>query len=264
MTARVQDRVVIVSGAGSAGPGWGNGKAAATLYAREGAKVFAVDANADALAETHEIITGEGGDCASHVADVSEEPAVEALVAACIERFGRIDILHNNVGVFDKGGAETLSVERWDRLMAVNLRSMFLTTKHAIPHMVGQGGGAIVNISSVASQYWMGYANLSYSASKGAVNALTRQVALEYADRNIRCNAILPGSMDTPLTRAASKAVHGDEMVLIRQRSATMPLGRMGDGWDVAYAAVFLASDEAKFITGVELVIDGGATLVVA
>ena len=263
MVDRVKDKVVLLTGAGAAGPGWGNGKSSAVLYAREGAEVFAVDVNADAVEDTKAIIEGEGGVCATHIADVTDGAAVGGLVATCIERFERIDILHNNVGVFERGGPEDLSEEAWDRLMAINLKSMFLTCKEVIPHMLRRGGGAIVNISSIASRFWIGYPNLSYCASKGAVNAFTRQIAMQYAGQGIRCNAILPGSLDTSVTRTASREVYGDEEELIRRRAAANPMGRIGDGWDVAYAALYLASDESKYVTGAELTLDGGATLVV-
>jgi len=259
---RVQDKVALVVGAGSAGPGWGNGKAAAALYAREGARVFAVDRNPDAAEETVGIIRGEGGDGTAHAADITDEAAVRQAVDACIAAYGRIDILHNNVGIVEVGGAADIGVDDWDRVMAVNLRGMFLTCRFALPHMVEQGGGAIVNVSSIAGIRWTGIPYISYSTTKGAVLPFTRSIALEYAGRNIRANAILPGLLNTPMIREPLKDVYADGDIdeMVRVRDAQCPMGHMGDAWDVAYAALYLASDEAKYVTGTELVVDGGLT----
>jgi NAD(P)-dependent dehydrogenase (short-subunit alcohol dehydrogenase family) len=263
MAGRLADKVAIVTGAGSAGPGWGNGKASAVLYAREGARVFAVDVNPDAVAETCAIIAGEGGDCTAHVADVTDGAAVAALVAACLARYGRIDVLHNNVGIVAVGGPVELPEEQWDRLLDVNLKSMFLTCKHVLPVMETQGGGAIVNISSVAAIRYTGYPSVAYGASKGGVNQLTQQIAAQYAAKGIRANCVLPGLMNTPMIVEPLKHAYGEggyeEMV--RKRDALCPMGRMGTAWDVAYAALFLASDEAGYISGAELVVDGALSL---
>ncbi|HZS84229.1 MAG TPA: SDR family NAD(P)-dependent oxidoreductase [Stellaceae bacterium] len=262
MAGRVKDKVALVIGAGSAGPGWGNGKAAAVLYAREGARVMAVDRDPAAAEETRRIIEGEGGTCAVFAADVSRGGEVAAMAVACLERFGRIDILHNNVGIVEVGGPVETSEESWDRVIAVNQRSMFLTCKHVLPAMERQGGGAIVNISSVAAIRGLGVPYISYTASKAAVLGLTRSIALQYAPKQIRANAILPGLMDTPMIRRPLTAAYGgDEAKMIETRNRQCPMGHMGDAWDVAHAALFLASDEARYITGVELVVDGGLTL---
>jgi NAD(P)-dependent dehydrogenase (short-subunit alcohol dehydrogenase family) len=187
---------------------------------------------------------------------------VARLVAACLDRFGRIDILHNNVGIVEVGGPVETSEESWDRVVAVNQRSMFLTCKHVLPEMERQGAGAIVNISSVAAIRGAGVHYVAYAASKAAVLGLTRSVALQYAAKNIRANAILPGLMNTPMIREPLKAAYGgDEAKMIEIRDRQCPMGHMGDGWDVAYAALFLASDEARYVTGVELIVDGGLTL---
>jgi NAD(P)-dependent dehydrogenase (short-subunit alcohol dehydrogenase family) len=184
------------------------------------------------------------------------------MVERCLEIYGRVDILHNNVGIVDLGGCVEASEESWDRVMNVNLKSMFLTCKFVLPHMERQGKGVIVNISSVASSRWLGVPYVSYSASKGAVNQLTQSVALQYAAKNIRANAILPGFMHTPMVTKSLADFYAagdvEKMVEIRDRSC--PMGKMGDAWDVAHAALFLASDEAKYITGTELVVDGGLT----
>ena len=262
MGSRLENKVIFVTGAGSIGPGWGNGKAAAVQFAREGAKVFASDINAEAVEETAAVIRSEGGSVETIVCDAANGASVQAAVAACMATFGRIDVLHNNVGIIDPGGPEDLTEEQWDRLMAINVKSMYLTCRHILPIMTAQGGGSIINIGSIASTHSLGYSCISYSASKGAVNAFTRDIALNYGPKNIRCNTILPGLMNTPLIHMGNVTeVYGSTAEMVRQRDALIPLGKMGDGFDVAHAAVFLASDESKHITGIELVIDGGVTL---
>lgn len=262
MADRLKDKVVFFSGAGSIGPGWGNGKAAAVAMAREGAKIFALDLKEEAVEETASIIREEGGTVETAVCDVSKADQVKAAVKKCMDAFGRIDVLDNNVGIIDPGGPEDLSEEQWDRLMAVNVKSIYLTCRHILPIMADQGGGSIINISSIASTHSLGYSCISYSASKGAVNAFTRDIALNYGPKGIRCNSILPGLMNTPLIHKGNvTSVYGSTEAMVKARDALVPLGKMGDGWDVAYASVFLASDEAKHITGIELVVDGGITL---
>ena len=262
MGERLKDKVVFVTGAGSIGPGWGNGKAAAVAFAREGAKVFALDMNPNAVEETAGIIREEGGIVETAVCDVSNADQVEEAVAAAKDRFGRIDVLHNNVGIIDPGGPEDLSEAQWDRLMAINIKSLYLTCRNVLPIMATQGGGSIINISSIASTHSLGYSCISYSASKGAVNAFTRDIALNYGPKGIRCNAVLPGLMNTPLIHKGNvTGVYGSTEAMVAARDALVPLGKMGDAWDVAWASVFLASDEAKHITGIELVVDGGITL---
>ncbi len=262
MAGRLQDKVAIVTGAGSSGPGWGNGKATAVLFAREGAKVFCTDIDTPALAETLNLILGEGGEAAAQVADVANADHVAGIVQSCLERFGRVDVLHNNVGIVELGGPVEASEAGWDRVVDVNLKSMFLTCKHVLPIMVAQGGGAIVNISSIAGIRWTGVPYVSYSATKAAVLGFTRSVALEYAKRGIRANSILPGLMNTPMIVEPLKEAYGqgDVQKMVEVRDAQCPMGHMGDAWDVAYAALFLASDEAKYVTGTELVVDGGIT----
>lgn len=262
MGERLKDRVALVVGAGSVGPGWGNGKAAAVLFAREGARVFCVDINPAAAEETADIIAEEGGEATAHRADVSRGDEVAAAVARCLDVYGRIDVLDNNVGIVEIGGPVEASEASWDRVMEVNLKSMFLTCKHVLPIMEGQGKGAIVNIGSVAGSRWLGVPYISYHASKGAVVSFTRAVALEYAAKGIRANAILPGLMNTPMIIEPLKEVYagGDVEKMLEVRAAQCPMGRMGDAWDVARAALFLASDEAGYITATELVVDGGIT----
>jgi NAD(P)-dependent dehydrogenase (short-subunit alcohol dehydrogenase family) len=268
MAGRLAGKVAIVTGAGSVGPGWGNGKAVATLFAREGAKVLAVDLNAEAAKETKAIIDGEGGICEIAAADVSRSADVKALVESCVKRWGRIDVLHNNVGILDSGGPVEESEEVWDRTVQVNLKSMFLTCKYVLPQMLRQfeqegRGGVIVNIGSIAGMRYTGVPFIGYSTTKGAVVPFTRAIAMQYAAKGIRCNAVLPGLMNTPMVHKglANAYSGGDVEKMIAIRDAQCPTGKMGDAWDVAYASLFLASDEAKYITGVALPVDGGITL---
>lgn len=265
---RVANKVALVTGAGSIGPGWGNGKAAAVLYAREGARVFAVDFRAEAAEETASIIRDEGGEAIAHCADVTDEGAVEAMVAACVEAFGPIDILHNNVGGSGTGRAlGTITVDDWNATLARNLTSVMLTCRAVVPVMEQNGGGAIVNISSVASKRHLNVPSAVYSAAKGGVNEFTKNIALQYAGKGIRANCVLPGYIDTPFIR---REIGGRPNYEIKgyasaeeytaARDGIIPLGRMGTGWDVANAALFLASDDASYITAVTLLVDGGVT----
>ncbi|OAI53596.1 3-oxoacyl-ACP reductase [Planctomycetaceae bacterium SCGC AG-212-F19] len=260
VTTRLTDKVAIVFGAGSCGPGWGNGKATAVAFAREGAKVVAVDRHLPVAEETCGIIRGEGGTCVAMPADVTRSVEVAAVVQKCVATFGRIDILHNNVGIAEVGGPVEASEESWDRVIDVNVKSMFLTCKHVLPVMGAQRAGVIINISSIAGIRWLGVPYVAYAASKAAVNQLTVSIALQYADQGIRANAILPGLMNTPMIVEPFKQLYGSVEEMIRQRDAMCPMKKMGDAWDVANAAVFLASEEAKYITGVLLPVDGGLT----
>jgi len=260
MGKRLRDKVAIVTGAGSIGPGWGNGKAIAVLFAREGAKVFGVDLNLTAAEETKNLIAQEGGLCTVHQADVTNSGEVKAFIERCMEIHGRVDILLNNVGIVESGGPVEISEENWDRLIDINLKSMFLTCKYCLPIMENQGAGAIVNISSIGALRFLGYPCVSYNASKGAINQLTQNVAIQYAAKGIRANCVLPGLMNTPMIREPLKKFYsgGDIDKMIEIRNQQCPMKKMGDAWDVAYAALFLSSDEAKYITGANLVVDGG------
>ncbi len=263
MGNRLADKVALVTGAGSIGPGWGNGKATAALFAREGAAVFGIDINAEAVEETRSLVESEGGTMAAHTADVADAASVGDMVRACLDRFGRIDVLVNNVGIVSVGGPVEMEEAAWDHSMNVNLKSMFLTCKHVLPGMQERRRGAIVNIASIAGIRWTGVPYSAYYASKGGVLAFTRGVALQYARDGIRANSVLPGLMNTPMVHAGLTAAYGEEgdvENLVKVRDEQCPMGRMGDGWDVAYAALFLASEEAKYITGTELVVDGGIT----
>jgi NAD(P)-dependent dehydrogenase (short-subunit alcohol dehydrogenase family) len=262
MGIRLKNKVALVTGAGAVGPGWGNGKATSVLFAREGAKVFGVDINLTAAEETKSIIEQEGGACRVMKVDVSKSEEVKSMIDQCIKTYGRIDILHNNVGIVVLGGLEETSEETWDRVMAINLKSMFLTCKYTLPHMERQGGGVIMNISSVAAIRYTNIPYITYYATKAGILGLTQGIALQYAGKNIRANCILPGLMDTPLIREPLKDFYsgGDIEKMIEIRNKQCPTGKMGDAWDVAYAALFLASDEAKYITGTQLIVDGGLT----
>lgn len=258
----MEGKTVIVTGAGSAGEGWGNGKAAATLYAREGARVVAADRSLAAAEETCELIRSEGGVCEAIAADVTRREDVQAMVQAAMDHFGRIDVLHNNVGIAEVGGPVETSEDSWDRLVAVNQTSLFLTSKYVLPIMERQKKGAIVNISSVAALRWIGFPYVAYTATKAAMLAFTKNIAMQYAPSGIRANCILPGLMDTPMIREPLKKSYGGDVENMRnKRHAQCPMGHMGDAWDVAHAALFLASDAARYITGVDLIVDGGLTL---
>jgi len=258
MAGRLQDKVAMIAGAGTVAPGWSNGKATSVLFAREGAKVFAVDRNQAAAEETRDIIIGEGGVCTAHRADVTSEDEIAGMVQACLDTYGRIDILFNNVGLQHLGGPEDITAEDWDRLMTANVKSMFLTCKHVLPVMVRQGGGSIVNNSSLAAIRFA-YPSVAYAASKGAVNQLTQNIAVQYATKGVRVNAVMPGFMATPRITKRLQDVHGDAYEKeLQKRHEMVPMGYMGDGWDVAYAVLYLASDEAKYVTGIELTVDGG------
>jgi NAD(P)-dependent dehydrogenase (short-subunit alcohol dehydrogenase family) len=255
---KLQGRVAIVYGAGSVGEGWGNGKASAVAYARAGAKVACIDMNEVAAQATAAIISGEGGDAIAVKANVTDLDQVRAATDAVVKAFGRLDVLHNNVGITAAGGPVEASEESWDRVMSVNVKSMFFTCKCALPLMVDQGRGAIVNISSLAGIRWTGYNYSSYYASKAAVINFTRGVAIEYASRGIRANSILPGLMDTPHIYQQITTFYTSVEEMVQARHKLSPTGRMGTAWDVANAAVFLASDDAAYINGVELPVDGG------
>lgn len=258
--ARLKDRVALVFGAGSVGPGWGNGKASAVAYAREGAIVVCVDVNEAAARETAGLIAEEGGYAIALTCDVTAEAQVKVVVDAVHAAHGRIDILHNNVGTTKMGGPPDITVDDWRRQLDINVTGAFLACKHVIPIMLEQKKGVITNISSAAGLRYTGYPYASYYAAKGAVNQFTVGIALQYAREGIRCNAILPGLMDTPLIHTQISGQYADTDAMMAARHAASPTGRMGTGWDIANAAVFLASDEAAYINAVLLPVDGGLT----
>jgi NAD(P)-dependent dehydrogenase (short-subunit alcohol dehydrogenase family) len=256
---KLEDRVAIIVGGGQTpGETIGNGRATALLFAREGARVLVVDHRLESAEETLALVTDEGGQGSCFAADVTREADCEALVRACRERYGRIDILHNNVGK-SEGDAEASALDEasWQAIFDLNLKSMFLTCKHTLPVMREQGSGCIINISSIASL--CSFTGLAYKTSKAGINALTQLLAVENGKYGIRVNSILPGLMDTPMAierRARERNVSRE--VIRAERDQAVPLrGKMGTGWDVARAALFLASDDAGFVSGVNLPVDG-------
>jgi NAD(P)-dependent dehydrogenase (short-subunit alcohol dehydrogenase family) len=262
---RLAGKIAIVTGAGCVGPGWGNGRAAAVAFAREGARVFAVDIRQDAMEETvvrARASAAHGGEIRTHTCNALDSSDVKAMVEACVAAFGRVDVLVNNVGGSAKGGAVALSEDEWDRQMDFNLKSVFLGCKHVIPVMQQAGGGSIVNTASTSGLRWTGAAQVGYAASKAGIIQFSRVTAVEYAPMNIRVNTVVPGQMHTPMVEArlAGQRAGGNVDALLKSRVARIPLGFMGDGRDTANAALFLASDEARFITGTEIVVDGGMT----
>jgi NAD(P)-dependent dehydrogenase (short-subunit alcohol dehydrogenase family) len=264
MASRLANKVAMVVGAGqSPGETLGNGRATALLFATEGATVLAVDRDIASAEQTVALIRGEGGDAQAFEADVTNEEALRLAIAECVSRWGRLDVLHNNVGISVAGGDASpteITEEAFDRIMAVNLRGVVMACKHALPVMRKQGSGVIVNISSLAAIE--NYPWVAYKASKAALVAYTQQLAIQNAPYGVRANAILPGLMDTPMavdTRA--RAWNKSRAEIAAERDAKVPLrNKQGSAWDVAYAALFLASDEAAFITGVALPVDGGAS----
>jgi NAD(P)-dependent dehydrogenase (short-subunit alcohol dehydrogenase family) len=260
VSGRLAGKIALVLGAGQTpGDTIGNGRATAVLFAREGARVVAVDRRLRAAEETVAQIRGEGGDAAALEADVTREAEVEAVMALCKQRHGRIDVLHNNVGIGggDAGPAH-LREEDWDRILSVNLKSVVFPCKHVLPAMREQRSGSIINVSSIAAVCSTGI--VAYKTSKAGVNAYTQSLAIGNAKYGIRANVIMPGLIDTPMAiEGISKATGVPKAELALQRDAQVPLGgKMGTAWDVAYAALYLASDEARFVTGVALPVDGG------
>jgi len=247
---RLEGKVAIVTGAGSSGPGIGNGKAAAVLFAREGAKVLLVDVVEERAEETLAMIREEAGEASVFQADVTNAGDCICMAEAAMERYGRLDILDNNVGIGRRGTILETSEEDWDRVMAINLKSMVLASKAAIPKMIEGGGGAIINISSIAGL--RAHSSAPYTASKAGVIGLTTSMAADHGKDNIRVNCIAPGFVYTPIV-----VPRVDEAIRERRKTVA-PLGTEGTGWDVGYAALYLASDEARWVTGVVLPVDAG------
>jgi len=250
---RLDQRVAVITGAGS-----GIGQAMALLFAREGARILAADVNGSAAEETAAKIVAEGGTCQAMVVDVTEPDQVRGMIERAHEHYGRIDILCNNAGIGSTTDVIDCEPDEWDRVMTVNVKSVYLGCKYVLPRMIAQGGGVIVNTASVAGMVGI-VKRASYSASKGAVIALTRQVAMDFVEQGIRVNCLCPGTVDSPwvgrLLDMAADPVAARQALVARQ-----PMGRLGTPEEVAAAALYLASDDAAFITGTGLVIDGGLT----
>jgi NAD(P)-dependent dehydrogenase (short-subunit alcohol dehydrogenase family) len=258
---RLDGKVVLVSGCGSVGPGWGNGKAISVLFARQGATIYGIDINADAAKETGRLIESEGGRCSVAQGDVTDAAQVEAFVADCLAHFGRIDVLVNNVGRSEPGDAGRMEEVAWDDQIELNLKSAFLCCRAVLPVMERQGGGAIVSIASTAGIRYTGKPQAGYSAAKAGLIQFSKTTAIAYAAKGIRLNCVLPGLMHTPLVnKLAEQFAGGDLEGFVDRRHRQVPIGHMGSAWDVAHAALFLASDEARYVTATELVVDGGLT----
>lgn len=260
MSGRLEGRVALVTGAGAVGPGWGNGRAIAVRFAQEGARVVGLDRDAQRMQETAELIAAAGGQFTALACDATDSAELAAAVSACIAQHGQIDVLVNNVGGSAKGGPVEMSEDIWDAQIDHNLKSVFLACKHALPHMVARGRGNIINLSSTSGLRWTGSAQIAYAATKAAVIQFTRVLAIQYAKQGIRVNTVVPGQLHTPMVeyRLAGQRAGGDVQALLAQRQARIPLPFMGDGMDTANAALFLASDESRFVTGTEIVVDGG------
>jgi len=260
MSGRLKDRIAIVTGAGSVGPGWGNGRATAVRFAEEGARIFAVDRDLASTAETVEKVTAVGGEIVMHACDVTDNASVAAMVKACLDRFGRIDILMNNVGGSAPGGPVEMAEEVWDAQVDLNLKSVFLTCKHVLPVMEKQKSGAIINVASTSGIRFTGAFQVGYAATKAGVIQLSRAIAVQYAAKGVRVNTVVPGQLHTPMVEArlARQRAGGDVAALLAQRLERIPIGFAGDGRDTANAALYLASDDARFVTGTEIVVDGG------
>ena len=263
MNRRLEGKVAVISGAGSVGPGWGNGRAMAFRFAQEGARIFAVDRDLSRVDETLARVREIRGDIEAYACNVVDSQAVAQMMKACHDKWGRIDVLVNNVGGSAPGGPVEMSEEVWDAQIDQNLKSVFLGCKHVLPYLEQQEGSSIVNVASTSGLRWTGAAQVAYAATKAGVIQLSRVVAVQYAPKRIRVNTVVPGQLHTPMVegRLAKQRAGGDVEALLRQRQARIPLGFMGDGMDTANAALFLASDEARFITGAELVVDGGMTV---
>ena len=265
MAGRVQGKVAVLIGGGqTAGETVGNGRATALVLAREGARVFVVDRDLESADETAEMIKERGGVASSCQADVTSEEQVEIAIKSCVEQFGRLDILHNNVGAsvaLKDGSATELDADAFDQIYAVNLRGMWLPSKHALPVMREQNNGSIINISSMAV-FSGSYPFVGYKTTKAAIIALTENIASANAEYSIRANTVLPGLINTPMAIEARVTAGADRGELVAQRDGQVPLGRkMGTGWDIANASLFLHSDEAQFITGIALRVDGGRSI---
>ncbi|KAF7517711.1 hypothetical protein G7054_g13725 [Neopestalotiopsis clavispora] len=260
----LKGKVVVVIGLGQTGTdGWGIGAACAVALARQGAIIFGGNRTLSSTVKTTETIKGNGGQCDVMVVDATSSDSVKALVDACVAKHGRIDILIANVGQSQPGCPATMAESTWDSQMDINLKSVYLACHHVLPVMEQQSaGGAIVCVSSIASMRYIGKPQIAYNTAKAAINQFVKATAVIYAKRGVRLNSVVPGLMETPYTKSLSTrfVVEGGYEQFKKMRDDQVPMGKMGDAWDVANAVVFLVSDEACYITGQKLVVDGGIT----
>lgn len=260
----LKDKVVLITGLGqTSDEGWGIGAAIATLFARQGAVIYGGNRSLASAIRTQNRIQSQGGICGVQETDATSSASVKELVEGCMARHGRIDILVNNVGRSEPGCPATMSEEIWDAQMDINLKSVYLTCHHVLPIMEQQAtGGAVVNVASIAGLRYIGKPQVAYSATKAAIMQFTKATAVMYAGKGVRLNTVVPGLIYTPYTKALATryAPGGDEQAYMATRDAQVPMGRMGDAWDVAHTALFLAADESRYITGQEIVVDGGIT----
>ncbi|GFN26776.1 dehydrogenase [Achromobacter denitrificans] len=258
---RLAGKVVLVAGAGSSAAGWSIGKASCVTMARQGAAIVALDSQREAAEDAAHEVEKAGGSALAVQADVADPAAMQAAVDAALRRYGRIDVLQANAGIGKVGGPEDISLEDWDRIQQVNVSSLLIATRLLAPLMREQGGGAIVTVSSVAGIRYTGYPHLAYSVSKAAVIHFARMAAQQYAADRIRVNTVIPGLIDTPrVAKNVARMFDADAQAASAARDRQVPMGRMGTPWEVANAVAFLASDEASYITGTELLVDGGLT----
>ncbi|KAL3426746.1 hypothetical protein PVAG01_00255 [Phlyctema vagabunda] len=259
----LEGKIVLITGLGQSQPGgWGIGAAIAVLFARRGAKIYGGNRTVESTISTKETIEKDGGTCDILATDVTSSESVKALVDACMAKYGRIDILINNVGRSAPGTPASMSEATWDAQIDINLKSVFLTCHYVLPIMEAQQSGAIVSIASIAGLRYIGKPQVAYSATKAAIMQFMKTTAVMYADKGIRLNTVVPGLMDTPYTQQLARRYVEDTQLdeYLAMRTRQVPCGRMGDAWDVANTALFLASDEARYITGQKIVVDGGIT----
>ena len=263
MSRRLEGKVTLIMGAGSVGPGWGNGRAIAVRFAEEGSQIFGVDRDLARMQETIVRVESVGGQIETAFCDVTQSQSIADVVKACMDRYGRIDVLVNNVGGSAAGGPVEMSEEVFDMQVDHNLKSVVLTCKHVLPIMEAQGSGAIINMASTSGIRWTGSAQVAYAATKAGVIQMSKVIAIQYAKKGIRVNTVVPGQLHTPMVevRLAGQRAGGDVAKLLEQRQSRIPLPFMGDGRDTANAALYLASDEARFVTGTEIIVDGGMSV---
>ena len=260
-STELEGKTCMIIGGGAVAPGWGIGKAISVAYARAGAKVLVCDRDLAAANETVGIIQDEGNIASAVGVNATDTDGIAAAVALAVEKFGALDVLYNNVGFGKAGESAETSAEEWRAIADANLLSLHIATQAVLPVMKRQQKGVILTTSSVGSLRYLGFPHLAYNVTKAAANHFSRLIAVEYAGFGIRANTLVVGLMDTPRIRVTLKNTYGaSDEAMVQQRNAQVPLGFMGNGWDVAHAAVFLASDRARYISGAELVIDGALT----